>query len=523
MTGGYVIPSAAPKRVLIADPSDKTRHSLAIYLRERGMEVIEASDGSKALAEILLRKPDVILLDLAVQVLGPERLIPILRTNPNTKPIPVFFLSDQERSVSGFRPGTDGFIRRPFHEDEVFLRIQRTLFQDPISEALAGDSEISGNLSQIFIPDLWQMLALNRKSGILQVEGAGANGSIYIERGEIVSAATQNIVGEKALFRLLPLKEGRFHFLPGKVGVRRTIFTPSQHSILEGLRHHDELRKLDAELPAPTDAVQVVKDGRDIASAGGVIREILLLAEFCSRVEDIVNNCNFPDLTVYEALLALRNRGILQIGDFDMLPDKGDFLPPEDMARLKARLEDRLTPAADGVGRIVFFLPEPGLLEDLAMALGKYRDFEVDRVFFSLRRKEGIPVGTFGRLRIGESGSVLLYAFPYRRSGSPLWYGLAPAPLGIVVFLKDEMTGSLENLMAVSDYTRGASAHVVLAVMGKAFREHGLGQNTLRLFRNRVERIGCVMNTREMEHVTAEETRDALSSVIRQYLDGGSA
>jgi CheY-like chemotaxis protein len=523
VTAGPAIPSNAPKRVLIADPSDKSRHSLALYLREKGVEVIETADGSKALAETLLRKPDLLLLDLSVPVLGPERLIPILRTNPNTKAIPVFFLSDQERSVSGFRPGTDEFIRRPYHEDEIFLRIQRTLFQDPISEALSGDSEISGNLSQIFIPDLWQMLALNRKSGILQVEGFCVSGSIYIERGEIVSAATQNIVGEKALYRLIPLKEGRFRFLPGKVGVRRTIFVPSQHSILEGLRHHDELRKLGDALPAPTDAVEVVKDGRDIASAGGAIREILLLAEFCSRVEDIVNNCNFPDLTVYEALLTLRNRGIVRIGDFDAHPAKGDFLPSEDMARLKARLEDRLTPSMDGAGRIVFFLPEPRLVESLVMALGKYRDFEVDRVFFSLRRKEGIPIGTFGRLRIGESGSILLYAFPYRRSVSPLWYGLAPGPLGIVVFLKDEMTGALENLMAVSDYTRGVSARVVLTVMGKAFKEFGLGENTLRLFRNRVERLGCIMKVREMEQVTAEDIRDALSSVIRHCIDGETA
>jgi len=513
----------AAKRILIADPSDKERHALALFLREKGMEVIEASDGSKALAETLLRKPDVLLLDLSVPILGPERLVQILRSNPNTKSLPVFFLSDQERSVSGFRPGTDEFIRKPYHEDEVLLRIQRTLFQDPLSEALSGDSEISGNLNQIFIPDLWQMLSMNRKSGILQVEGVGVSGSIYIERGEIVSAATQNIVGEKALFRMIPLREGKFRFLPGKVGVRRSIFTPSQHAILEGLRHYDEMRRLGDELPSPTEAVLVVKDGREIASAGGAVREVLLLSEFCSRVEDIVNNCNFPDLVVLEALLTLKNRGILRIGDFDTRPSKSDFLPAEDMARLKARLEDRASPATGGVGRIVFFLPEPGLLEGLVMALGKYRDFEVDSVFFSLRRKEGVPLGTFGRLRVGESSSVLLYAFPYLRSVSPLWYSLAPAPLGIVVFLKDEMTGSLESLMAVSDYTRGASARVVLAVMGKAFTEFGLGENTIRLFRNRVERLGCTMKIREMEQLTAEEIRDSLSAVIRQQLEVDTA
>jgi CheY-like chemotaxis protein len=507
------------KRVLIADPADKARQTLALYLREKGLEVIETADGSKALAETLLRKPDVLLLDLSVPILGPERLLQILRTNPNTKAMPVFFFSDQEQSVSGFRAGVDEFLRKPYHEEEVLLRIQRTLYQDPLSEVLTGDSEISGSLNQIFLPDLWQMLSMNRKSGVLQVEGDRASGSIYIERGEIVSAATQNIVGEKALFRLIPLKEGKFRFLPGKVGVRRTIFTPSQRVILEGMRHDDEIRKMAREFPALGDSVVRVKDTKEIAGASGALREVLLLSEFCNRVEDIVNNCDFPDLVVYEALASLKQRGVLKIGSFDAKPTKSEFLPAEEMARLKSRVDEKRTMATDEAGRIVFFLPEPSLLEGLVMALGKYRDFEVDGVFFSLRRKEGLPVGRFGRLLVGEDCAIHMYSFPYLRSLSPLWFSLAPSPMGIVVFLKDEMTGSLENLMAISDYTRGAGARVVLAVMGNSFSDFGLGENTLRLFRNRVERLGCTLKVRGMENLTAEEIRDSLADVLHLYLE----
>jgi CheY-like chemotaxis protein len=511
------------KRVLIADPSDMSRQALSTYLREKGLEIVEAADGSKALAETLLRKPDILLLDLSVPILAPERLVQILRSNPNTRSMPVFFLSDREQSLSVFRQGVDEFIRKPFHEEEILLRIQRALYQDPLSEALTGDSEISGNLSQIFLPDLWQMLAMNRKNGILQVEAEHISGSVYIERGEIISAVTRNISGEKALFRLIPLKEGKFRFLPGKVGVRRTIFTPSQQAILEGMRHDDELRSLGATLPPPTDAVAVVPEAREIAAAGGVIREILLLAEFCATVEEIVDNCGFPDLVVYEALIALQTRGVLQFGNFDARPRKSEFLPSADLARLRARLEDHGSGAGEASGQIVFFLPDPSLLEGLLMAFGKFRDFEVDNVFFSLRRKEGIPAGMFGRLRVGEKCSIRLYAFPYLRVLSPLWYTLAPSPLGIVVFLKDEMSGSLESLMAVSDYTRGVSARVVLAVMGNSFADFGIGENTLRLFRNRVERLGCALKVRAMEQVTAEEIRDSLAAVIRQFLEGESA
>src|SRR5659263_419385 len=135
------------------------------------------------------------------------------------------------------------------------------------------------------------------------------------------------------------------------------------------MRHDDELRRLGDTLPHPTDAVAVVPEAHEVSAAGGVIREILLLAEFCGTVEEIVDNCGFPDLVVYEALIALQTRGVLRFGNFDARPRKSEFLPPEDLARLRARLEDRGAGAEETSGQIVFYLPDPSLLEGLLMAL----------------------------------------------------------------------------------------------------------------------------------------------------------
>lgn len=510
----------ATKQVLLADPQEKSRQSLSAMLREKGFDVIEAGDGSRTLAETLLRRPDILVVDLSLPVLGAERLVQILRANPNTKSIPIVFLSDAETSVPGFRAGTDEFIRKPYNAEEVVLRIRRALFRDGPADLFSGDSEISGSLSQVFLPDLWQMLSMNAKSGVIQVEGEGMAGAIYIDRGEIVSAATRNARGEKALYRLIAVKEGKFRFVPGHVEVRRTIRASSQQAIMEGLRHFDEIRHLSGELPLPDDSVALVRNAGDISGGVGPVREVLLLAEFCNRVEDIVNNCGYPDLVVYETLLDLKKRGVLRIGSFEAVPAKREFLPPDDLARLRTKMEESGTFSESNVGRIVLFLPDPDLLEGVVRSLGKFREFEADTTFFSLRRKEGAPIGMFGRLRVGEGSSVLLYAFPYIRSISPLWYALAPRPLGIIAFLKDEVSSSLEALLAVSDYTRGAEARVVLAVMGKTFTNFGLGENTFRLFQNRVETLGCSLKVHEMERLSPEEIREALGRVVRQYLDG---
>lgn len=510
--------ATAARRVLLADPDGSSRKFLSSLLRERGFLVVEAADGSKALAETLLRKPDILLIDLALPVLGPERLIQILRTNPNTKSIPIFFLSDVEKSIPGFRSGTDDFIRRPYHGEEVVLRIQRALFRGVSEDPFQGDSEISGNLSQIFLPDLWQMLSLNLKSGVIRVEGEGMSGSIYIEKGEIISAVTQNVSGEKALYRLIAMKEGKFRFVPGAVEVRRTIHAPSQVAIMEGLRHFDEVRHLSAELPVPTDSVLPARNAREVSGGVGAVREVLLLAEFCSRVEDIVNNCSYPDLVVYETLIDLKNRGVLRIGPFETLPQKSEFLPSDDLARLRTRMEEMGSFSDSHVGRVVFFLPDPCLLEGIVLALGQFREFEVDTTFFSLRRKEGAPIGMFGTLRVGAGSTLRMYAFPYIRSTSPLWYALAPRPIGIIAFLKDEVSSSLEDLLAVSDYTRGAGARVVLAVMGKTFTNFGLGEHTFRLFQKRVDALGCNLKVQEMDNLSPTEIRESLARVVRQAI-----
>jgi hypothetical protein len=183
-------------------------------------------------------------------------------------------------------------------------------------------------------------------------------------------------------------------------------------------------------------------------------------------------------------------------------------------------MEERSAYTDGTMGRIAFFLPDSSLLEGVVLALGQFREFELDRAFFALRRKGGFPIGMFGRIRVGQGTSLMLYALPYLRSTSPLWYAIAPRPVGIIAFLKDEVSSSLEGLLAVSDYTRGADAGVVLAVMGKTFTNFGLGENTLRLFQNRVEKLGGSLKVQEMERLSPEEIRDALARVVRQYLEG---
>src|SRR4030065_1927178 len=103
MAGRTMGTATTAKQILIADPSETSRRDLLRFFRTRGYKVIDTGDGSRALAETLLKRPDILLLDLSLPGLGPDRLVQILRTNPHTKNTPIFFLCEEEKRGSGVR------------------------------------------------------------------------------------------------------------------------------------------------------------------------------------------------------------------------------------------------------------------------------------------------------------------------------------------------------------------------------------------------------------------------------------
>ena len=123
-------------KVLIADPADLSRRSLARTLGGDGLEVIEAPDGGKTLSMAMLRKPDVLVLTLSLPVLPTDRLVGILRTNPTTRAIPILFLGDPGLDVPEAGDGGTEVIRRPFRNEDVLARIRGML-----TPARGGDTE----------------------------------------------------------------------------------------------------------------------------------------------------------------------------------------------------------------------------------------------------------------------------------------------------------------------------------------------------------------------------------------------
>src|SRR6516162_9942246 len=94
------------KRILVVEDQEDNRQILRDLLGNAGYELIEAVDGEQALAAFAKQRPDLILMDIQLPVLDGYETTRRIRTDPESKGIPIiavtsyaFFGSSRRRQT----------------------------------------------------------------------------------------------------------------------------------------------------------------------------------------------------------------------------------------------------------------------------------------------------------------------------------------------------------------------------------------------------------------------------------------
>ncbi|MDD5519429.1 MAG: response regulator [Kiritimatiellae bacterium] len=109
---------------LIVDDEVAIQRLLRIALENEGYTVYEAETGHAALTEIVYRKPDVIILDLALPDIDG---LAVLRRLREWSQVPVLVLSVREEvqdKVTALDLGADDYLTKPFAADELAARLR---------------------------------------------------------------------------------------------------------------------------------------------------------------------------------------------------------------------------------------------------------------------------------------------------------------------------------------------------------------------------------------------------------------
>lgn len=101
---------------------------------------------------------------------------------------------------------------------------------------------IKGDLQDINLPNLVQMLCMDQRKAMLNLKRRGLEdeGIIYFENGQIVHALVGSLAGEEAVYHLLGWVEGTFKVSDHITTPDRTIVASWSQLLLEGLRLVDE-------------------------------------------------------------------------------------------------------------------------------------------------------------------------------------------------------------------------------------------------------------------------------------------
>ncbi|WP_226889149.1 PAS domain S-box protein [Nostoc sp. MG11] len=116
-------------RILLAEDSADMRDYLKRLLSQR-YEVEAVADGVAALAAAQTQLPDLILSDVMMPGLDGFELLHQLRSDPQTRELPVILLSaraGEESRIEGLEARADDYLIKPFSARELLARIEATL------------------------------------------------------------------------------------------------------------------------------------------------------------------------------------------------------------------------------------------------------------------------------------------------------------------------------------------------------------------------------------------------------------
>lgn len=119
--------SARAPRVLLIDDQPEGLGPLVRLMHSQGFQVFQSNSARIGYQRAHAVTPDLILLDLYMPEMDGLAVLRLLRESPETREIPVIFLSSTssiDDRLSGFELGAVDFVSKPYMPEEVVARVR---------------------------------------------------------------------------------------------------------------------------------------------------------------------------------------------------------------------------------------------------------------------------------------------------------------------------------------------------------------------------------------------------------------
>jgi CheY-like chemotaxis protein len=202
----------------------------------RKPEIHTTTSGARALALLESDHFNLLLCDLKMPKMDGLQVLSIVRRKfPGLRTAVLTCIVDEQFRTRAYAMGVDLFLEKPNSSKEITFLLDciESLLDQEASDGFRGVQSKS-------LVDLIQLECLSQSSSILRIINGVLEGRIWIQEGEIIDAATDELTGVEAFQRILGWRTGNFEILPEDPSRGRTIFTSYQGLLLESAQALDE-------------------------------------------------------------------------------------------------------------------------------------------------------------------------------------------------------------------------------------------------------------------------------------------
>jgi len=121
-----LIAQDAMKKALIVEDHPDMVEILTLQLERLGFTVISASNGKEGVEKAIEEKPHLILMDIMMPVMDGREATRIIRSNKNTKNIPILAttaMTEKSQLRECIDAGCNGYIVKPFSPNQLVSAI----------------------------------------------------------------------------------------------------------------------------------------------------------------------------------------------------------------------------------------------------------------------------------------------------------------------------------------------------------------------------------------------------------------
>ncbi len=148
------------ERILVVDDDPGVREALSEFLLSLGYSVVSVENGEEALREYRKGEVDMIMADLIMPNMDGMELLDRVRESKNDDVIFLMITGHPSihTAVESINRGADDYITKPFHLDDVKVRVSKALEKQALKGRLRTAQGLAWGL-MLSIP-LWLLLGI---------------------------------------------------------------------------------------------------------------------------------------------------------------------------------------------------------------------------------------------------------------------------------------------------------------------------------------------------------------------------